>query len=132
MKTLRLTVVTPHATVFDDAVDAVIAPLSDGWRGVLPGHASFVARLLRGEILFRVGDKERVIATIGGAISVDREGVTVLTGVAAVDCPLENLERAISEESQQLAALEREAEKHFDRVYRQMAHTFNHHRRRYS
>jgi len=58
--------------------------------------------------------------------------VTVLTGVAAVDCPLENLEHAISEESQQLAALEREAEKHFDRVYRQMAHTFNHYRRRYS
>lgn len=132
MKTLRLTVVTPHATVFDDIVDAVIASLSDGWRGVLSEHASFVARLLRGEILFRVGGKERVVATLGGAISVDREGVTVLTGVAALDCPLENLEHAISEESQQLAALEREAEKHFDRVYRQMAHTFNHHRRRYS
>jgi F0F1-type ATP synthase epsilon subunit len=132
VKTLRLTVVTPHATVFDDIVDAVIASLSDGWRGVLSEHASFVARLLRGEILFRVGGKERVVATLGGAISVDREGVTVLTGVAALDCPLENLEHAISEESQQLAALEREAEKHFDRVYRQMAHTFNHHRRRYS
>ncbi len=131
MKALRLTVLTPLVTVFDETVDAVIAPFADGWRGILPGHTSFVARLRRGEILFRIGAKERRIATVGGVFSVDQEQVTVLTGVAAVDCPLEQLAHAISEETQQLATLEREAEKHFDRVYRQMARTFNHRRRHF-
>ena len=129
MKTLRLTVLTPQTTVFDDSVDAVIAPLSDGWRGVLPGHLDFVAHLMPGEILYRVGGKEQVIATLGGVVSVDHGTVTVLTGTAAVNCSLENLERAVNEESQRLTTLEQEAEKHFDRVYRQMADTFNSHRR---
>jgi F0F1-type ATP synthase epsilon subunit len=131
VKSLRLTVLTPQVTVLDETVDAVIAPFADGWRGVLPGHAGFVARLLRGEILFRVGGKERMIATVGGVFSVDQQQVTVLTGEAVVDCHLEQLEHAISEETQQLATLEREAEKHFDRVYRQMARTFNHRRRHF-
>ena len=129
MKTLHLTVLTPQAIMFDNSVDAVIAPLSDGWRGVLPGHLDFVAHLMRGEILYRVGEEEHEIATLGGVVSVNHGTVTVLTGTAAVNCSLENLEHAISEESQRLTTLEQEAEKHFDRVYRQMARTFNAHRR---
>ena len=129
MKTLHFTIVTPHTTVFDNVVEAVIAPLTDGWRGVLPEHASFVARVMRGEVVFRQEGKERVVATLGGALSVHGETVTLLTGVAALDCTLENLEHEIGEENQRLAALEQEAEKHFNRVYRQMANAFNHHRR---
>lgn len=130
MKTLHLTIVTPQTTVFDDVVESVIAPLADGWKGVLPGHASFVARVMRGEVVFRREGKEHVVATLGGALSVNGETVTLLTGVAALDRTLENLEHEIGEESQRLAALEQEAEKHFDRVYRQMAGAFNYHRRR--
>ncbi len=132
MKTLRLTVLTPQATVFAAAVDAVIVPIPDGWLGVLPGHAPFQSRLMRGEVLFRTDGKERVLATLGGTLAVDRDTVTILTGVAALDRTVETLEREISEEVQRLAALEQEAEKHFNRVYRQMARTFNHQRRRYS
>jgi F-type H+-transporting ATPase subunit epsilon len=132
VKTLRLTVLTPQATVFDDTVDAVIMPLPDGWRGVLPGHISFQARLMRGEVLFRVGGQERLLATLGGTLAVERGSVTLLTGVAALDRSLETLERELSEEIQRFAALEQEAEKHFDRVYRQMAGTFNHRRRRHA
>jgi F-type H+-transporting ATPase subunit epsilon len=130
VKTLHLAVFTPQTTVFAAAVDAVIVPLPDGWLGVFPGHAPFQARLMRGEVLFRVDGKERVLATLGGTIAVDGGTVTILTGVAALDRDLETLERDISEEGQRLAALEQEAEKHFNRVYRQMARTFNHRRRR--
>jgi F-type H+-transporting ATPase subunit epsilon len=130
VKTLRLAVFTPQATVFAAAVDAVIVPISDGWLGVFPGHAPFQSRLMRGEVLFRVDGKERLLATLGGTIAVDGETVTILTGVAALDRDMETLEREISEEVQRLTALEQEAEKHFNRVYRQMARTFNHQRRR--
>ena len=129
MKTLRLTVLTPQATVFDEKVDAVVMPLADGWLGVFPGHASFQARVMRGEMLFRISGKERMLATLGGAVAVDNGTVTILTGVAALDRDLETLEREISEDAQRLAVLEQEAEKHFNRVYRQMARTFNHRRR---
>ncbi|MGE0822370.1 MAG: F0F1 ATP synthase subunit epsilon [Candidatus Binatia bacterium] len=129
MKPVQLTVLTPQATVFDEPVDAVVMPLADGWLGVLPGHAAFQARVMRGEILFRVAGKERMLATLGGAVAVDGGTVTVLTGVAALDRDLETLEREISEDAQRLAGLEQEAEKHFNRVYRQMARTFNHRRR---
>jgi len=129
VKTLHLTVVTPQTTVFDNTVEAVIAPLADGWRGVLPGHANFVARVMRGEVVFRREGKEHMIATLGGALSVHGETVVLLTGVAALDHTLEKLEHEIGEENQRLATLEQEAEKHFNRVYRQMASSFNHHRR---
>ncbi len=87
---------------------------------------------MRGEVLFRTAGKERVLATLGGILAVDGDTVTILTGVAALDRTMEMLEREISEEAQRLATLEQEAEKHFNRVYRQMARTFNHQRRRHS
>ena len=124
MKHLRLEVLTPEEIIFDAEVDAVVVPLADGWQGILPGHLGFHARLMRGEVLLRAGGQERVLATLGGTIIVQGWTVTVLTGTAALDCTLETLEHEISGKAQRLAEIEREAEKHFDRVYRQMARTF--------
>jgi F-type H+-transporting ATPase subunit epsilon len=124
MPRLRLEVLTPGETVFDAEIDAVVVPLADGWLGVLPGHASFQARLMRGEVVVRMGGKTRLLATLGGTIRVHDETVTILAGSAGLDRNLEALEREISGQAQRLATMEKEAEKHFDRIYRQMAHTF--------
>lgn len=132
MTSLHLEVLTPRTTVVDFEVDSVTAPLPDGWLGILPGHAAFQARLMPGEVLFTVNGKERMLATLGGTLTMDGATVTILTGVAALDCDLETLEQNISEEAGQLAEMETEAERHFDRVYRQMADTLTHRRRRYS
>jgi F-type H+-transporting ATPase subunit epsilon len=121
---LRLEVLTPEGSIFDAEVDAVVVPLPDGWQGILPGHLAFQARLMRGEVLFRAGGNERTLATLGGTMMVQRGTVTILTGTAALDHTLEALEHEISGKAQRLAEMEREAEKHFDRVYRQMARTF--------
>ena len=56
---MRLEVLTPQAVVFEGEVDAVVAPLPDGWIGVLPGHSPFLARLMRGQVLLRNGDGEQ-------------------------------------------------------------------------
>ena len=132
MSALRLRLLTPLATVFDEAVDAVIVPLVDGWKGILPGHAPFQARLLAGDVLVRIGGKERVGATLGGALSVEAGVVEIFSGVAALDTDLKALERGIDDEVKRLNGLEQEAERHFEQIYRQMARTFNHRGRRHA
>lgn len=118
---MRLLVLTLDETVFDGAVEEVVVPLPDGWLGVRPRHAPFQARLLAGDVVVRVDGGERTLATLGGTIMVERDAVTILTGVARLDQDLEALERAIGDDLRRRTALEGEAEKHFDRVYRQMA-----------
>ena len=132
MSVLRLLLLTPLATVFDGAVDAVIVPLADGWKGIFPGHAPFQARLLAGDVLVRTGGKERIGATLGGALTVEPGAVRILSGVAALDTDLKALEGGIDDELRRLNGLEREAEKHFEQIYRQMARTFNHRGRRHA
>ncbi len=130
MKRLRLAVLTPQETVVSEDVDEVIVPLSDGWLGILPGHLPFVARLTPGDVIVRTEDKRRLLATIGGILTVGDGTATILTGAARDNCELEQLEREIGNETQQLAAMETEAERHFDRVLRQAASTVTRTRRR--
>jgi F-type H+-transporting ATPase subunit epsilon len=118
---MRLLVLTPDATIFNGPVEEVVVPLPDGWLGVRPRHAPFQARLLAGDVVVRADGHERTLATLGGTMVVERDGITILTGVARLDCDLEALEREIGDDLKRRTALEQEAEKHFDRVYRQMA-----------
>ncbi len=130
MRSLRLRVQTPERSVFDSTVDTVIAPLPDGWIGVLPGHTPFQARLLRGEIALRIGGKRHRIATQGGLLNVDADVVNVLTGAAAVDVDLPTLEQQVGDAVRQARSMEQEAEKHFGRVYRALADTLDQRRQR--
>lgn len=130
MNKLRLEVLTPQGTLLDALVDSVVAPLPDGWIGILPGHAPFQARLLAGVVAFRADDGQRVIASLGGVLSTDSGVVSILTGGARLDADLEELEANIGERAEQAQAIEQEAEKHFGRVYRALADTLNRRRSR--
>jgi F-type H+-transporting ATPase subunit epsilon len=123
---------TINNTVLDQEVDALVVPLADGWLGIQPGHAAFQARLMRGEVVFRCDDQERMIATLGGTIAVEADRVTLLTGAAAPDRDLPRLEQEISDELAAFQTIESEAEKHVDRIYRQLAETFRRRGRRYA
>jgi F-type H+-transporting ATPase subunit epsilon len=109
--------------VFEGDVQRITAPLPDGWIGILPGHSPFVARLMRGQVLFRDESGERTLATIGGSIAVRADLVTLLTGAAALDVAFSELETSLGSEAEQIRAMEQEAERHFDRVYRTLAET---------
>ncbi len=126
---LRLSVKTPTGVLYEDDVDAVTVPIADGWIGILPGHAPFMARLMTGQVAFRAAGRERTIATTGGTLSVKDDVVNVLTGVGEVDAAYSELERNIGAEGARIQSMELEAEKHFDRVYRAMADTFRRQRR---
>jgi F-type H+-transporting ATPase subunit epsilon len=120
---MRLEVLTPQAVVFEGEVDTVVAPLPDGWIGVLPGHAPFTARLMRGQVVFRRDGRDRTLATIGGSVAVKDDTITLLTGAAVLDATFDELEASLGAEAEQVRAMEREAERHFDRVYRTLADT---------
>jgi F-type H+-transporting ATPase subunit epsilon len=93
----RFTVLTPLATVLECDVESVVVPLADGWLGVLPGHAPFAACVMAGEVLVRAGGDERLLATLGGTLSVEPDAVVISTGAAAPDRHLAELEQEIGD-----------------------------------
>ncbi len=122
---MQLELLTPQEQVFSAEVDTVFLPLPDGWIQILPGHLGFCARVMAGQVIFRDGEGERRVATTGGTVLLADDIVTVLTGAARLDQDLETLRQEIGERIEEIAAAEQEAEKHFNRVYRQMARSFN-------
>ena len=128
---MRLEVRTPERLVVDVAVEAVNAPLPDGWIEILSGHAPFQARVRPGVISYRPPeDGARQVAVHGGFISVQDDQVSILTGVAREGVDLETLDEAISHEEQQLEAMEEEARRRFDQIYQKLARSLSRERRR--
>ena len=55
---LRLEVATPTRLVVSSEADEVVAPGTEGYFGVLPGHAAFLTTLASGELTYRQGRDE--------------------------------------------------------------------------
>ena len=79
---LRLEILTPERAVYDDLVDMVIAPGSEGYLGILPHHAPLLTALGPGEFRVKKGGVEEVMAVFGGFMDVRGDRVTVLTEAA--------------------------------------------------
>lgn len=79
---LRLEILTPERLVFEDDVDMVIAPASEGYVGILPHHAPLLTSLGPGEFRVKRGGTEEVLAVFGGFMDVRGDRVTVLTDAA--------------------------------------------------
>jgi F-type H+-transporting ATPase subunit epsilon len=58
---MRVTVISPDASLFNGDADAVVAPAFDGEVGILPNHAPFMTLLGEGRLTVRHGG--------GGAVS---------------------------------------------------------------
>ena len=79
---LTLELATPTRLVVTAQVDEVVAPGSEGYFGVLPGHAPFLATLGIGELTYRVGREEYHVAISGGFAEVRNDKVIILADVA--------------------------------------------------
>jgi F-type H+-transporting ATPase subunit epsilon len=79
---LRLEVVTPIRLVVAETVDEVVVPGSDGYFGVLPGHAAFLTTLGTGEVIYRIDSDEYYLAVSGGFAEVRNDKVIVLADAA--------------------------------------------------
>jgi F-type H+-transporting ATPase subunit epsilon len=80
---LRLEIITVDGTVFDDNVNMVIAPGSDGVLGILPRHTPLLTSLSYGELeIKREGQPNEFFAIGGGFMEVRPFNVTVLADAA--------------------------------------------------
>ena len=75
---LSLEVATPSRLVVSETVDEVVIPGSQGYFGVLPGHAPLLATLGIGELMYRVGGSQMHLALTGGFAEVRNDKVIVL------------------------------------------------------
>ena len=102
---IKLEIVTPERLVFDETVDGVTLPGSEGELGVLPHHAPLVSTLGVGELRIRVGGQEEWFAIVGGFVQVLPDKVVVMAETADMASEID-LERAQEARRQAEQALE--------------------------
>ncbi len=79
---MLLELATPTRQLISEEVDEVVAPGSEGYFGVLSGHAAFLATLGSGEVVYRRGRDEVHLAVHGGFAEVTPERVIILAETA--------------------------------------------------
>ena len=97
---MQLELATPTRLLVSGEVDEVVAPGTEGYFGVLPGHAALLTTLSAGELRYRQGREEHRIAVIGGFAEVNGDRVIILAEEA--ERP-EEIDRARAEGARQRA-----------------------------
>ncbi len=97
---LTLELATPTRMVAAVEADEVVVPGSQGYFGVLPGHAPFLATLGIGEVTYRVGREEAHVALSGGFAEVRNDKVIILADGAETPA---DIDRARAERARERA-----------------------------
>lgn len=92
MATFQFNLVSPEKLLLSGEVDQVDVPGSEGYFGVLAGHAPLVAALRPGILTIMRGGEEIKIVILGGFAEVSPAGLTVLADTAA---SVEDFDRAV-------------------------------------
>ena len=79
---ITLEIVTPDRALVTAEVDEVFLPGSQGYFGVLPGHAPLLSTLQVGELWYRIGQERHFLAIAFGFTEVLPDRVTVLAQIA--------------------------------------------------
>ncbi len=83
MATLRLEIVTVEEKLFDEDVNMVVAPGTEGVLGILPRHAALLTALSYGELVVKQdGQPDLYFAIGGGMMEVQPNRVIVLADAA--------------------------------------------------
>lgn len=93
MATLHLKIVTPEKLIFEEDVDEVMVPSSEGELGILPHHVNLMAKLSPGELKIKKGGKTENLASGGGFMEMSNNTLTILTDLAVKESEID--ERAV-------------------------------------
>jgi F-type H+-transporting ATPase subunit epsilon len=120
-KTMHLDILTPDEIVLNTDVEAIRVQLSDGWWGILPGHAPFLAHIVAGIMLYRQQEDTHYVALYQGTIEVQRrpakpDRVLVLTAAVEEGEDLAGLEDALERQRGRLNQTAQEAHIEFTRA----------------
>ena len=97
---LHLEVITPERKVYEDDVDMVVAPATEGYVGILPHHVPLFTTLGPGEFKVKKGGVEEVLAVFGGFMDVRGDRVVVLTDAAE---PAEEIDASRAQQARDAA-----------------------------
>ena len=78
---IHLSVVTPERKLIEENVDEIVLPGSEGYLGVLPGHAPLLTALNVGELTYRTGGGTRACFVAWGFAEILPGRVSVLADV---------------------------------------------------
>jgi F-type H+-transporting ATPase subunit epsilon len=108
---LTLEVVTPDGLLLREDVDEVIAPGSEGYFGVRPGHTPMLATLGAGEISYKQGTVWQYLACFWGFCEVlpDRVNVLAEIGERATDIDVERAAAAAKRAAERMKTIREEA-----------------------
>jgi F-type H+-transporting ATPase subunit epsilon len=108
---LTLEVVTPEGLLRREVVDEVIAPGSEGYFGVRPGHTPMLASLGVGEISYRQGPTWQYLTCFWGFCEVlpDRVNVLAEIGERAEDIDVSRAETARARAAERMKSIREEA-----------------------
>lgn len=82
MAQLRLKIVTPEREAFDEEVNMVTVPSSEGELGILPHHANLMAKIVPGELKIKKGERVEYLALGGGFLQMSNNVLTIMTDLA--------------------------------------------------
>lgn len=82
---LRVSVITPEATIYEGEATQVVAPAWNGSLGILRGHAPLMALLGTGTLRIENGPDARRYQVAGGFLQVVDNTVTVLSEHATAE-----------------------------------------------
>jgi len=82
MGALHLDIVTPERRLVSEIVDEVVLPGSEGYLGVLPGHAPLLTSLGIGYVMHRREGTRHWLALAGGFAEVLPDRVTILADIS--------------------------------------------------
>ena len=118
---MQLEIITPDEIILNTEAEAIRVQLSDGWWGILPGHAPFLAHIVAGIMLYRRQGTTRYVALYQGTIEMQRRPgepgrVLVLTAAAEEGEDQAMLEHALERQRAHLDQMAREAHIEFTRA----------------
>ena len=107
METLKLEIVTPHGSIFNDDVKMVTVPGKEGEFGILPAHASLITLLGAGVIEYiKADDKKGLIAINWGHVKIEESGVTILAdGAVAISGTNGDVKKRLEEANNLIASI---------------------------
>jgi F-type H+-transporting ATPase subunit epsilon len=102
---IELTIVTPERSVVREMVDELQIPGSEGYFGVLPGHAPLFSELKVGEVSYRKGSQWIYLAVAWGFVEVLPNQVRILAETAerAAEIDTERAARAKERAEERIA-----------------------------
>ena len=101
MAKLKLEIVTPEGRAYQDDVDMVVLPGSEGELGIYPAHVPLMTQLVPGEVRIFKDGKQTELVVGSGFAEITQTQVSVLTDSAVED---ESIDENVAEEAIKRAA----------------------------